>query len=254
MEKTKIIPAIDLINGKCVRLSKGDYATEKVYHENPIEMAQFFESLGAKQLHVVDLDGAKAGSVQQWKVVEQIASQTKLKIDFGGGIKTSDDVQRVLDAGVSQLTAGSIAVKNPTLVKEWIQKWGNEKIILGADIQDAYIAINAWTEASSLRWQDFIQDFVNEGVKYVVSTDISKDGMLQGPSLNLYKEMQDIFPSLNIVASGGVSKMEDVEQLNENGIYAVIVGKAIYEEKISSEELKQWFKSPPSEGVKGEDK
>jgi phosphoribosylformimino-5-aminoimidazole carboxamide ribotide isomerase len=244
MEKTKIIPAIDLINGKCVRLSKGDYATEKVYHENPLEMAQFFESLGAKQLHVVDLDGAKAGSVQQWKVVEKIASQTTLKIDFGGGIKTSDDVQRVLDAGVSQLTAGSIAVKNPSLVKEWIQKWGSEKIILGADIQDAYIAINAWTEASSLRWQDFIQDFVNEGVKYVVSTDISKDGMLQGPSMNLYTEMQAIFPSLNIVASGGVSKMEDIEQLNENGIYAVIVGKAIYEEKISSDELRAWFKIP----------
>ena len=251
MEKTRIIPAIDLINGKCVRLSKGDYATEKVYHENPIEMAQFFESLGAKQLHVVDLDGAKAGSVQQWKVVEQIASQTKLEIDFGGGIKTSDDVQRVLDAGVSQLTAGSIAVKNPALVKDWIQKWGNEKIILGADIQDAYIAINAWTEASSLKWQDFIQDFVNEGVKYVVSTDISKDGMLQGPSLDLYKEMQLAFPSLNIVASGGVSKMADIEQLNENGIFAVIVGKAIYEEKISSDELKQWFLFPPSEGDKG---
>lgn len=233
----RIIPAIDLIDGKCVRLTQGDYAQKKIYNENPVEVAKSFEDAGLEYLHLVDLDGAKAGSVVNWKVVEAITSQTKLHVDFGGGIKTDEEIQRLFDLGVEQVNLGSIAVKDPARVRAWIKKFGSEKIILSADIKDGMIAIHGWQENSTLTIEHFVQDFIERGIEYVTCTDISTDGMLTGPNLELYKNLLIRFPQLSLIASGGVSGKEDLIKLRNIGVDGVIVGKAIYEGRIQMNEL-----------------
>jgi phosphoribosylformimino-5-aminoimidazole carboxamide ribotide isomerase len=237
MTKIELIPAIDLIDGKCVRLSKGDYNTKKVYNENPLEVALEFEAHGIKRLHLVDLDGAKAGHIVNHKVLETIASNTKLIIDFGGGLKTTDDLQIAFNSGAQMVTGGSIAVKNPKEFSAWIEQYGAEKIILGSDVKDKKIAVSGWLETSTLDLFDFLEGYTNKGITKTICTDISKDGMLQGPAIELYKEILVRFPNLYLVASGGVSCMKDIELLQEAGIPAVIFGKAIYEGRITMKEV-----------------
>ncbi len=232
-----IIPAIDLIDGNCVRLTKGDYASKKIYHSDPLEVAQQFESAGFKRLHLVDLDGAKAGKVINLSVLERICSNTSLKVDFGGGIKTQKDLSSVFSAGAHQVTIGSLAVKNPPLLKEWILEYGAEKIILGADVNNKKIAVNGWLETSNIDLFKFIHEYYNLGIRHVLCTDISKDGMLAGPAFDLYNELMDSFTDLQLIASGGVSNITDVIRLKDNGIPAVVIGKAIYEERIGLKEL-----------------
>jgi phosphoribosylformimino-5-aminoimidazole carboxamide ribotide isomerase len=232
MNSIRVIPAIDLIDGKCVRLTKGDYATQKNYSDNPVEVAQKFADLGYEYLHVVDLDGAKIGKVKQEKTLEKIIKSTSLKVDFGGGIKTDEDVQKVLNAGASQFTVGSIAVKNQDLVFEWIEKYAAEKIILGADVNDRKIAISGWLETTDLELFSFIETYYEKGIRSVICTDISKDGMLQGPAFELYSEIINRFPSLFLIASGGVSGKSDIEKLENLKIPGVVVGKAFYENKM----------------------
>lgn len=236
----EIIPAIDLIDGKCVRLSQGDYALKTVYNENPLEVTQMFEDIGIKRLHLVDLDGAKAGKIINQKVLETIASQTKLTIDFGGGIKTDESIQSVFDAGAHMATIGSIAVKNKELFFSWLQKYGADKIMLGADVKDEKIAVSGWLESTDISIFDFMKENIQQGVSNIFCTDISKDGLLQGPSIELYKKIIDRFKNINFIASGGVSSIRDVEELNAIGCNAVIVGKAIYEGKITITELKKY--------------
>lgn len=233
----KIIPAIDIIDGKCVRLTKGDYSTKKVYNESPLEVAKMFEDSGIKQLHLVDLDGAKQKKVVNYKVLEAITTHTNLDIDFGGGVQDDSDLEKVFDHGAKQVTGGSIAVKNPELFDKWLSHWGGEKIILGADAKEEMIAISGWEEKTSIDIYDFIEDKITKGVKYTISTDVAKDGLLQGPSFDLYKNIQSKFPELHIIASGGVSCLDDISQLNNLNLYGVIVGKAIYEGKISLQEI-----------------
>lgn len=235
----QIIPAIDIIDGKCVRLTQGDYAQKTIYNENPLEVAQEFESIGVTRLHLVDLDGAKLGKVVNYKVLEKIASKTKLSIDFGGGIKTDDDIETVFNYGADLATVGSIAVKNKELFFSWIKKYGAEKIFLGADVKNEKIAIGGWLETTNVSIYDFIGENLNEGVKHVFCTDISKDGLLQGPSIDLYKKMIGKFPELNLTASGGVSQLSDLVELKQIGCSGAIVGKAIYEGRISMNELKK---------------
>jgi len=237
----KIIPAIDIIDGKCVRLEQGEYSAKKIYNENPLEVAKQFEDNGIKYLHLVDLDGAKQGKIINWKVLENIANNTSLIIDFGGGIKTDNDVETVLNSGANQLTAGSIAVKNRDNVMNWIAKFGAEKIILGADVKNEMIAISGWQETSSLNLFDFLDNYTSAGIQYSICTDISKDGMLKGTSVNLYQKITNKFPKLNLVASGGVTNIEEIEKLKEMGIYGAIIGKAIYENKISLKELQRFL-------------
>ncbi len=233
----KIIPAIDLIDGKCVRLSKGDYSTQKTYNENPLEVAKMFEDAGFSYLHVVDLDGAKSGKVINYPVLEKICSQTNLKVDFGGGIKSDEDMSKVLNSGVMQVTIGSVAVKNPELLYNWIDVYGQEKIILGADVKGLNIATNGWLETSELSLFTFLKDYYSKGIRHVLCTDISKDGMLEGPAFKLYNSLMKEFNDLQLIASGGVSCIEDVQKLKQNGIPAVVIGKAIYENKIDLKEL-----------------
>jgi phosphoribosylformimino-5-aminoimidazole carboxamide ribotide isomerase len=228
----RIIPAIDIIDGQCVRLTQGDYTQKKVYNENPLEIAQSFEEAGLKYLHLVDLDGARAGKVANWKVVNTITSNTKLKVDFGGGIKTSEEIRQLFDSGVSQVNLGSIAVKNPKLVEGWIDSHGADKIILSADVKDEMIAIGGWMENSTIPIFDFIRDYLKKGIHYITCTDISTDGMLQGPNVNLYKKLLDSFPGIKLIASGGVSRIEDLDELKKINVDGVIVGKAIYEGRI----------------------
>lgn len=235
----ELIPAIDLIDGKCVRLSKGDYDTKKIYNENPLEVALEFEAHGIKRLHVVDLDGAKAGHIINHKILETITSKTNLVVDFGGGLKTTEDLRIAFECGAQMVTGGSIAVKNPEEFTGWIQKYGAEKIILGSDVKDKKIAISGWTETSTLDLFDFLKDYVDKGITKTICTDISKDGMLQGPSLELYKDILARFPDLYLIASGGVSNMADIEALAEAGLPAVIFGKAVYEGHISMKELER---------------
>lgn len=233
----EIIPAIDLINAQAVRLSQGDYNRQTTYNENPLEVAQKFESLGIKKLHLVDLDGAKAKRVINEKVLQQIAKNTKLEIEFGGGIKTDEDLQKVFDSGATQAIIGTIAVKNPKLFFKWLEKFGPEKIILGADVKEEKLAVNGWLETSEISIFDFLKTNENQGVKHVICTDISKDGMLGGTSVDLYKKLMAEFPKLNIIASGGVASMEDIQQLEAINCKSVVVGKAIYEGKIKLSEL-----------------
>ena len=234
----RIIPAIDIIEGKCVRLSKGDYSTKKIYNEDPLEVAQQFEDAGLQYLHLVDLDGAKAKNIVNWKVLEKLATKTYLKIDFGGGIKSDDDLRIAFECGAKQITGGSIAVKEPVKFTSWIMVYGSDKIILGADALDGKIAVSGWQEGSNLEIEAFIQDYLQKGIKYVISTDISKDGMLEGPSFDLYKSICMKMPSINLIASGGVSSIDDLIKLKELGLEGAIVGKALYEGRIQLTDLK----------------
>ena len=239
----RIIPAIDIINGKCVRLSKGDYATEKVYNENPLEVAKMFEAHGIQHLHLVDLDGAKASHIVNHKVLETIASKTNLSIDFGGGLKSDDDLRIAFESGANQITGGSIAVKNPEIFKSWLQKFGADKIILGADANNEKVAVGGWLEESDKELIPFIQSYLKEGVSYVICTDISKDGMLQGPSFNLYQKILNESKNIKLIASGGISTYNELPRLAEMGCEGTIVGKAIYEHKISMKQLEKFIVS-----------
>ncbi len=233
----RIIPAIDIIDGKCVRLTQGDYAQKKVYNKNPVEVAKSFEDAGLEYLHLVDLDGAKAGKVVNWKVIESVTAKTNLKVDFGGGIKTDDEIKKLFNTGVKQVNLGSIAVGNPDLVKSWIDSYGREKIILSADVKGEQIAISGWLENSAISVFDFVSDYLEKGIQYITCTDISTDGMLQGPNIGLYKKLLDAFPSIELIASGGVSGIKDLEQLKDIKVNGVIIGKAIYEGRIKLEEI-----------------
>lgn len=232
-----VIPAIDIIDGKCVRLTKGDYAQKKIYNEKPLEVALEFENAGLNRLHLVDLDGAKAGKVVNWKVLETLTSKTKLMIDFGGGIKQEKDVEIAFNAGAAMATVGSMAVKNETGFVEWISRFGGDKFFLGADVKEEKIAISGWLEETEIDVFDFIKKYLAHGIQNVFCTDVSKDGMLQGPSVELYKKIIAKFPHLKFVASGGVSSKADLELLKKIGCKAAIVGKAIYENRISLKEL-----------------
>ena len=236
----QLIPAIDIIDGKCVRLSQGDYAKKTVYNENPLEVAKMFQDSGITRLHLVDLDGAKAQHIVNHKVLYTIATHTNLVIDFGGGLKTDEDLNIAFENGASMITGGSIAVKNPTVFESWIQKFGNEKIILGADVHDKKIAVSGWVESTEYDLFPFLESYTTKGINKVICTDIAKDGMLQGTSVDLYKEIIMQFPELFLIASGGVSDMSDIYALDEAGIPAVIFGKAIYEGKISLQEIARY--------------
>ena len=233
----ELIPAIDIIDGKCVRLSQGDYDTKKVYNENPLEVAKEFEANGIRRLHVVDLDGAKSKHVVNYRTLEMIATRTSLVIDFGGGIKTDEDMLIAFENGAQMVTLGSVAVKNPDLFKKWLGQYGAEKIILGADAKNKRIAVSGWMEDSSQELIPFLHDYTKEGIYKVLCTDISKDGMLQGPSIELYKEIMKEFPEMHLIASGGVSCLQDIIALEEAGIPAVIFGKALYEGRITMKDL-----------------
>ncbi|HPS12877.1 MAG TPA: 1-(5-phosphoribosyl)-5-[(5-phosphoribosylamino)methylideneamino]imidazole-4-carboxamide isomerase [Prolixibacteraceae bacterium] len=237
-----IIPAIDLIDAKCVRLSQGDYNQKTVYNENPLEVAKMFEGAGIKRLHLVDLDGAKAKHIVNYRVLENIASKTKLVIDFGGGLKSDDDLRIAFENGASMVTGGSIAVRDRDAFLGWIEKYGPEKIILGADAKDKMIAVSGWQEVSELPILDFIESYTSCGIQKVISTDITRDGMLTGPSIDLYKEIMAKFPSLELIASGGIATMKDIYELDEMGVPGVITGKAIYENKISLQEIEDFQK------------
>uniref|UniRef100_UPI0025828243 1-(5-phosphoribosyl)-5-[(5- phosphoribosylamino)methylideneamino]imidazole-4- carboxamide isomerase n=1 Tax=Algoriphagus sp. TaxID=1872435 RepID=UPI0025828243 len=232
-----IIPAIDLIGGKCVRLSQGDYSSKKEYHDDPLEMAKRFEGAGITRLHLVDLDGAKAKKIVNGDVLERICSGTSLKVDFGGGIQADEEIEKAFSLGAKQVTGGSIAVKNPTLFDEWITKYGSEKIILGADAKNKKIAVGGWEETTSVELIPFIQSYFDKGIRYVICTDVAKDGLLQGPSVDLYREILQEIPELKLIASGGVSSVKDLEELEEVGVYGAIVGKAYYEGRVTLEEL-----------------
>lgn len=236
-----IIPAIDLIDGKCVRLSQGDYDRKTVYNENPLEVAKMFEDHGITRLHLVDLDGAKAHHIVNHKVLETIANRTKLIIDFGGGLKTDDDLHIAFECGAHMITGGSIAVKSPEIFEAWISKFGASKIILGADVKDEKIAVTGWTEDTDIQLLPFLENYTNKGITKVICTDIAKDGMLQGASVELYKKILQAFPTMYLVASGGVSNMHDLEVLAEAGLPAVIFGKAIYEGRIQLKDLKPFL-------------
>lgn len=233
----RIIPAIDIIEGKAVRLSQGDYSKKTIYNADPLEVAKEFEGAGLQYLHLVDLDGAKAGEIINWKVLEKIAAKTSLKVDFGGGVKTKDAVRIAFDCGAQQITGGSIAVKDRETFEGWITTFGADKIILGADAKDEKIAVSGWTESTDEWVVDFIQAYQQKGIEYVICTDISKDGMLEGPSLELYKRILGEVENIRLIASGGVSSMKDLEQLAELGMDGAIVGKAIYENRISLADL-----------------
>ena len=233
----KIIPAIDIIDGKCVRLSKGDYETKKIYNENPVEVAKEFEDFGIQYLHLVDLDGAKAKKIINQKVIENISKNTNLIIDFGGGIRSEEDLQKAFDSGAKKVTLGSVAVVNPELCLAWLEKFGAEKLILGADCLDRKIKTSGWLENSETDVVDFIKEYQKKGFKEVVCTDISKDGMLQGPSTALYQEIIEN-STIELIASGGISNIEDVQKMKEIGCAGTIIGKAIYEGRISLEDLR----------------
>lgn len=243
----RIIPAIDIIDGKCVRLTKGDYSTKKVYNENPLEVAKLFEASGIEFLHVVDLDGAKASHIVNYKVLEQIANKTKLKIDFGGGLKSNNDLKIAFESGANQITGGSIAVKNKEIFESWIKTYGSNKIILGADCNNEKIAVSGWQEESELEVIPFIKDYKEKGIQYVICTDISKDGMLEGPSFNLYQKIlnechsEQSEESIKLIASGGISTFDELPKLKKLGCEGVIIGKAIYEERISLKQLEQFI-------------
>jgi phosphoribosylformimino-5-aminoimidazole carboxamide ribotide isomerase len=233
----EIIPAIDLIDGKCVRLSQGDYDQKIVYNENPLEVAKMFADAGIRRLHLVDLDGAKAHHIVNHRVLEKITGSTGLIVDFGGGLKSDDDLRIAFECGAGMITGGSIAVKNPDVFSSWIKKFGSAKIILGADVKDEKIAVGGWIETTELDLIPFIKNYVDQGIHKVICTDISKDGMLQGTATELYKKILAAQPGLYLIASGGVSSIRDVEQLQEASIPAVIIGKAIYEGRIKLKEL-----------------
>lgn len=253
----RIIPAIDIIEGKCVRLEQGDYGKKKVYNEDPLEVAREFEAHGIEYLHLVDLDGAKAKRIVNYKVLEELASKTALKIDFGGGVKSEDDLRIAFESGARQVTGGSIAAKDRQEFLSWLDQHGAEKIVLGADAKDGFIAVSGWQESSDLEVVEFIKDYARKGIQYVICTDISKDGMLQGPSVDLYKEIlratgkyettvgmsgvvDALVPGIALIASGGVSTMDDLYRLQEIGCEGAILGKAIYENRITLKDLEKF--------------
>lgn len=236
----KIIPAIDLIGGKCVRLSQGDYSSKKEYHDDPLEMAKRFEGVGIQRLHLVDLDGAKAKKIINADVLERICSGTSLQVDYGGGIQADEEIEKAFALGAKQVTGGSIAVKNPTLFEEWISTYGAEKIILGADAKNKKIAVNGWEETTAVDLIPFIKSYFEKGIRYVICTDVAKDGLLQGPSVELYQEILQEIPELKLIASGGVSSVKDLEDLEKIGVYGSIVGKAYYEGRVTLEELARY--------------
>ncbi len=237
----RLIPAIDIIDGKCVRLSKGDYNTKKIYNESPLEVAKEFEAHGIEYLHLVDLDGAKSKHIVNHKVLEAIASQTNLKIDFGGGLKTDEDLRIAFESGANQITGGSIAVKDPETFKNWFVQFGADKIILGADANNEKIAVSGWLEESDQELIPFVQAYQEQGVSYVICTDISKDGMLQGPSFDLYQKMLKEIPNIKLIASGGISTFNELPKLAEIGCEGTIIGKAIYENRISMKQLEDYI-------------
>lgn len=236
----EIIPAIDIIEGKCVRLTEGDYTQKKVYNENPLEVALRFEDAGLTRLHLVDLDGAKAGAVKNWKVLEQLAGKTKLQIDFGGGLKKEEDLRIVFNSGAQWATVGSLAVKGEDVFTEWLTRFGAEKFLLGADVKNEKIAIGGWLETTDIWVYDLIEKYTQKGITQLFCTDVSKDGRLEGPAVDLYKNIVSKFPLLYFIASGGVSSLVDLEALQEAGCRAAIVGKAIYENRISLNDLKRF--------------
>lgn len=237
----RIIPAIDLIEAKCVRLEKGDYRTKKVYNEDPLEVAKEFEDNGIKYLHLVDLDGAKSAHIVNWKVLERIANKTNLIVDFGGGLKSDSDLEIAFNAGAQKITGGSIAVKDEETFSSWLGKYGSDKIILGADVKGEYIATNGWLETSEQHIDKFMNHYYEKGIREVICTDISKDGMLEGTNKELYKNLINQFEELKLVASGGVDSIKELEDLKRAGLDAAIVGKAIYENRISLKELQKFL-------------
>ena len=236
-----IIPAIDIIDGKCVRLTQGDYGSKKEYRSNPVEVAKEFEAAGIRRLHVVDLDGALNKKIVNLVTLEKIASNTSLQIDFGGGIQSNQDIRDAFNAGAKQVTGGSIAVKNPEMVESWLKEFGNEKIILGADVKGKMIAVSGWQETSNMEIFPFLENYLEKGIKYAICTDVSKDGVLQGPAFDLYKDLMEAFPKLHLIASGGVSSIKDLEALANANTYGVIIGKAIYENAFSLKELEPFL-------------
>jgi phosphoribosylformimino-5-aminoimidazole carboxamide ribotide isomerase len=239
----RIIPAIDIIDGQCVRLSKGDYDTKKIYNENPLEVAKEFEGAGIQYLHLVDLDGAKSKHIVNHKILEQIATNTSLKIDFGGGLKTNDDLRIAFESGANQITGGSIAVKNPQVFNSWIETYGSDKIILGADAMDEKVAVSGWQEESNKELLPFIKAYQEKGIQYVICTDISKDGMLEGPSFALYEKILTEVTDVKLIASGGISTFDELPKLAEMGCEGTIIGKAIYENRISLKQLETYILS-----------
>lgn len=242
----RIIPAIDIIDGKCVRLSKGDYSTKKIYNENPLEVAKEFEAHGIQYLHLVDLDGAKSKHIVNHNILEQIASKTNLKVDFGGGLKSDKDLEIAFESGAHQVTGGSIAIKDPEIFKSWLKKYGSDKIILGADAHNEKVAISGWLEESKEELVPFIKNYRKEGVRYVICTDISKDGMLEGPSFELYRRILEETAGgkkepLNLIASGGISTFDELPRLGEMGCEGTIIGKAIYEGRITMKQLEDYI-------------
>ena len=233
----RIIPAIDIIDGKCIRLSKGDYNTKIIYNENPLEVAKQFEAHGIQYLHLVDLDGAKSSKIVNHKILEQIASKTKLKIDFGGGLKSDNDLRIAFESGANQITGGSIAVKNSELFKEWVSKYSSDKIILGADANNEKVSVSGWLEESKEDLIPFIQNYQKSGIQYVICTDIAKDGMLEGPSFDLYAKILEQTRGLKLIASGGISTFDELPKLAEMGCEGTIIGKAIYENRITLKQL-----------------
>jgi len=240
MKKIEIIPAIDIIEGKCVRLSQGDYNYKTVYNENPLEVAKMFESAGIRRLHLVDLDGAKAKHIVNFRVLEDISSNTNLIIDFGGGLKSDSDIEVAFNCGAAMVTGGSIAVKDTESFLRWLGKYGSEKIILGADARDDKISVGGWQEITKLPVVDFINEYYNKGIRKVISTDISRDGMLSGPSYDLYSEIMNKIKGIKLIASGGISSMDEIVRLAGMGVPGVITGKAIYEGKISMKEIEKY--------------
>ena len=234
----EIIPAIDIIEGKCVRLTQGDYAQQKIYNEHPLEVAKQFEDAGLERLHLVDLDGARLGKVRNWKVLEQIAGKTKLVIDFGGGIKTAKDADIVLNSGAAMATIGSLAVKDERLFSAWILQYGANRFLLGADVKDEKITIHGWQETTDIWIYDLIEKYMAKNLQQIFCTDVSKDGLLEGPATDLYKNILAKYPGLHLIASGGVRSMDDVYELLETGCKGVIIGKAIYEGKLSLGDLR----------------
>lgn len=235
-----VIPAIDIIDGKCVRLSQGDYSSQTNYADDPLNMALEFESYGLQRLHLVDLDGAKSSAVRNWNILERIAKGTGLSIDFSGGIKSREDIQKALDLGADFISIGSMAVKQPELLKEWFLEFGVDRFIIGADVKEDIIMIHGWHTATELKWPTLFADFIRSGISQYFCTDISKDGLLKGPAIELYRSVLELFPAVQLIASGGVSNLADLKSLRELGCAGAIVGKAIYEKKISLEELKSF--------------
>lgn len=237
----RIIPAIDIIEGKCVRLSRGDYATKKIYNEKPLEVARQFEDAGIEFLHLVDLDGAKSKQIVNHRVLYEIASKTGLKIDFGGGLKSQEDLKIAFESGAAQVTGGSIAVSQPEIFENWLMKFGSDRIILGADALKGKIAINGWQEDSDMELLPFIDQYTQKGIKYIICTDISRDGMLKGPAVQLYSEILSRNNDISLIASGGISEMDDIYRLKETGCEGAIIGKAIYESRISLDDLEKYI-------------